>query len=240
MLCLPAEKQGNYVSHNFSEIMLPDRRSTSSVYNTTHQDNMTSKRQSSSLVSTRHTKHAKFPPFSRWNELPVEIWAKTFTYLPKWFRPLVSATCRSWYSAIELLHVERLTCEAAAAGGYLGVLKWAREHGCPWNVWTCIKAAEGGHLEVLQWAREHGCPWNEETCSEAARGGQLEVLRWAREHGCPWNERTCAEAASGGHLELLRWAREHGCPWDKGTCQAAAKGGHLEVLQWAREHGCPE
>jgi len=33
---------------------------------------------------------------------------------------------------------------------------------------------------VLRWAREHGCPWDHETCSLAARGGQLKVLQWAR------------------------------------------------------------
>ena len=27
----------------------------------------------------------------------------------------------------------------------------------------CTQAAEGGHLEVLKWAREHHCPWNEVT-----------------------------------------------------------------------------
>jgi len=25
----------------------------------------------------------------------------------------------------------------------------------------CTRAAAGGHLEVLKWAREHDCPWNE-------------------------------------------------------------------------------
>ena len=47
------------------------------------------------------------------------------------------------------------------------VLKWAREHHCPWEGATdefdtdcCALAAEGGHLEVLRWVREHGCPWD--------------------------------------------------------------------------------
>ena len=47
----------------------------------------------------------------------------------------------------------------AAIGGQLEVvLKWAREHDCPWNRRTCEAAAEAGHMELLQWAREHGCP----------------------------------------------------------------------------------
>ena len=35
-------------------------------------------------------------------------------------------------------------------------IAWAKEHGCPWNIKTCAAAAFGGHLEVLKWAREHG------------------------------------------------------------------------------------
>ena len=74
----------------------------------------------------------------------------------------------------------------AASGGHLEVLRWAREHHCPWNSETCLFAATFGHLEVLQWAREHHCPWDWETC--AAHADNLEVLRWAIEHGCPGGE----------------------------------------------------
>jgi len=41
------------------------------------------------------------------------------------------------------------------------VLRWAREHHCPWDKWTCAFAARGGHLDVLRWAREHHCPWSQ-------------------------------------------------------------------------------
>ena len=158
------------------------------------------------------------------------------------------------------------TCEKIATGGNLEVLRWAREHGCPWGVDTCAGAAGGGHLEVLQWAREHGCRWDVMTCACAAESGQMEVLRWAREHDCPWDDETNLLAAFEGQLEVLVWAEERGCPWAEGvctvaaqggqlevlkwlwkqdrpwdemTCAAAAHGGHLEMLRWAREHGCP-
>jgi len=42
------------------------------------------------------------------------------------------------------------------------MLKWLREHDCPWDSLTCALAAEGGHLEVLQWAWKHGCQWEED------------------------------------------------------------------------------
>jgi hypothetical protein len=34
------------------------------------------------------------------------------------------------------------------------MLRWAREQGYPWDESTCEHAAKGGHLEVLRWARE--------------------------------------------------------------------------------------
>jgi hypothetical protein len=128
------------------------------------------------------------------------------------------------------------TCDLAAWGGHLEVLKWARENDCPWDEWTCMRAAEGGHLEVLKWARENGCPWGVETCAWAAQGGHLEVLKWLRENDCPWDECTCVHAAECGHMEILKWARENGCPWDWETCAYAAKGGQLVTLKWAREN----
>ena len=56
---------------------------------------------------------------------------------------------------------------------------------------------EGGFLEVLQWARQNGCPWDESTCFGAAKGGFLEVLQWALERVPAWNVWTCTFGAEG-------------------------------------------
>jgi hypothetical protein len=75
-----------------------------------------------------------------------------------------------------------------------------------WYESTCFYAAKCGYLEVLKWARNNGCPWNESTCCFAASNGQLEVLKWARNNGnpCPWGSSICANAALGGHLGTLK------------------------------------
>ena len=52
----------------------------------------------------------------------------------------------------------------------------------PWDERVCAEAAAGGYLEVLKWARECGCPWDEDACAYAAAGGHLEVLKWALTH----------------------------------------------------------
>ena len=134
---------------------------------------------------------------------------------------------------------DQWTCEYAAGFGNLQSLQYAHEHGCPWDVSTCEAAAEYGHLDCLKYAHEHGCPWDELTCIAAAVNGQLDCLRYARKNGCPWDEKTCEGAAKYGHLECLKYAREQGCRWSKWTCYKAAENGHLECLKYAHEHGCP-
>ena len=62
-------------------------------------------------------------------------------------------------------------CPFAATGGHLAVLRWAREHHCPWGPATCVFAAMGGHLEVLQWAREHGFLWDKLVCQYVSGSG---------------------------------------------------------------------
>ena len=80
---------------------------------------------------------------------------------------------------------QELLCQAAARGGHLEKLKWARANGCPWDGWTCAGAAKGGHLEVLQWARANGCPWDNYTLINARHAGHLELVNWATANGCP-------------------------------------------------------
>jgi hypothetical protein len=63
-------------------------------------------------------------------------------------------------------------------------------------------AAKGGYLKILQWARENGCPWHIETCTYAVKNCHMDILKWARENGCPWDDATRRMAAQKG-FELL-------------------------------------
>ena len=128
------------------------------------------------------------------------------------------------------------SCDEAAMGGRIDVLRWLREKECFWDSLTLSEAARSGHLETVKWMRENGCPWGIVTLGNAAQGGHLEVIKWLRENGCPWDNLTCAGAAQGGHLEVLKWLRENECPWDGDTCYNAA---NQEIIQWAVDNGCP-
>lgn len=89
---------------------------------------------------------------------------------------------------------------AAAAGGQLTALQWARAHGAARGKLVCTYVARNGYLSAMQWARLHGCEWDKETCLAAAR-----------ERGAPgWDEWTCYFAAFNGDLPMLQWSREQG------------------------------
>ena len=46
----------------------------------------------------------------------------------------------------------------------------------------CAAAARGGYLEILQWARANGCDWDHSVIAQARTD---EIRQWARENGCP-------------------------------------------------------
>jgi hypothetical protein len=79
--------------------------------------------------------------------------------------------CTTWVRASppqDAEHHQHTTTwsKQVAANGWLGVLRWARAKGYPWDESICAQAAEGGHLDVLRWSRANGCPWNELTCAK--------------------------------------------------------------------------
>ena len=140
------------------------------------------------------------------------------------------------------LFARQYWCMYSASAGRLDMLRWAREHGCPWDEETLNAAAAGGHVEVLSWAHEHGCPSSSDACLEAARGGHLSALKELRARGVDWTDSVLCLAATNGHVDVLRWALDHDCPRPSRLstlCEAAASGCHLEVLQWLHANGCP-
>ncbi len=93
-----------------------------------------------------------------------------------------------------------------------------------------------GHLDCLKYAHEHGCPWDPTTTRAAAHNGYLECLKYAHENGCPWDPQTTWAAACYGNLECLKYAHKQGCPWHPATARSATYNGHLECLKYIYEH----
>ena len=40
-------------------------------------------------------------------------------------------------------------------------MKWLKENGCPWDIFTFVNATLNGNLENMKWLKENGCPTKE-------------------------------------------------------------------------------
>lgn len=152
---------------------------------------------------------------------------------------------------------------SAAGCGSFAIIKYLREHKCPWNEDVCAEAAN--NLEILRYLRSpmccicytcnysgnnseycecggtYGevCPWNEEVYWLAMVRGDMECFEYARLNGCPWSEELCARAARSNDHGFLRHLHACGCPWDETTCLRAIESGGSECFKYAIENGCP-
>ena len=154
--------------------------------------------------------------------------------------PAVSCAMRDVVAATGLAFEEPDELDAVNLGCLSALKRLQRRGHLSRQKYLCWAAARGGHLEVLQWARANGCPWDEMTCSRAAEGGHLELLQWARANGCPWDKGTCTGAAKGGHLKVLKWARDNGAPWVMAELISAAEEGDQDKLaRWLRGRNGP-
>ena len=69
----------------------------------------------------------------------------------------------------------------------MACLEYAVSNGCEMNKLTCLAAAEGGYLEALRFLHDKGCPWDERTTNEAARNFNPECLHYVL-NGCPLDD----------------------------------------------------
>ncbi|CAM9420798.1 unnamed protein product [Chrysoparadoxa australica] len=107
---------------------------------------------------------------AQWNNCVQLFGAKT-TY-----RAAVASEARVEVAAAEGCPLTAKLFKRAAGSGNLEVCIKLKSLNCPWNRKTCNTAAFGGHLEVLKLLCEgpdplHGSAW---TGREAARRGHLE------------------------------------------------------------------
>ena len=154
---------------------------------------------------------------ARWGRLDVVTWAESGLQHDAAVTILRSAAEGGHLQIVKQMYekmqsvgssIDTGVCSAAAAGGHIHVLEWAREQGCKWNANTARAAALHGRLNVFVWGVEKSCY----VCREAS------VLRWAAVSGC---------------IDLLRWMSVNGFEYDSGLSKLAVRWGHLHVLKWA-------
>jgi hypothetical protein len=75
-------------------------------------------------------------------------------------------------------------------------------------------AAMRGDLEMMKWLKEHGCPWSESTTSIASLNGGLRCIQYAVEHGCTWCPETTFRLnwsyVNSDAMLVLVYAKAHG------------------------------
>jgi hypothetical protein len=133
----------------------------------------------------------------------------------------------------------RGTLKCCAANNRLPMIRYLYELGC--REWTGVTtmAVHRGFVQILKYAHEHGAPWDAQTCGKAANSaGGLKCLAYAHEHGCPWDAYTLCRLAMKGAFECFKYALQHDCPYTVDVATAAAKHS-LPSLQYLRDHGYP-
>jgi hypothetical protein len=134
------------------------------------------------------------------------------------------------------------TTVGAAYGNTLAVMQFLHAEGWPWHQQVAKTVAARGDLEMLRWIREHGCPWVAyETYDAAAGSGNIPMVKWIKEQvpDVYISEDALSAAASNGHTDMCAYLHSENCPHDEWACDGAAYGGHIDTLRWLREHDYP-
>jgi hypothetical protein len=97
------------------------------------------------------------------------------------------------------------------------MLRWLREHGCPWyTVQVADTAACKNKVAVLEYLQQEGAVFIAEQLIDllntAAVRGSLAAAKWLRQQGADWpavlhNFSGCVQWSG----EVLAWARAEGC-----------------------------
>ena len=72
------------------------------------------------------------------------------------------------------------TFVSAAVGGSTDILQFLLDNKCPSSKWICLMAIENGHLDALKWAIEHGIPYDHAELLAKAQNRPA-ILQWLQE-----------------------------------------------------------
>ena len=84
--------------------------------------------------------------------------------------------------AVDKCPIGQGACAAAAKNDRLDCLVWLHNHNANWSALTCKNAIRGGYLRVLKYAREHGCPWTRDIWDLAHSSHDVAIRQWAEEN----------------------------------------------------------
>jgi hypothetical protein len=139
----------------------------------------------------------------------------------------------------------------AAVAGKLGVVRWARRRGLPWNsilsnatqeesdILTLLDTAVQGHSKVVKWCHQHNCPGIRRAANAAAGSGKIHLMRWCIRKGARLTDEALIVAARYNRKFSIVWCLAYGCRWTPAAFTAALRGKHYELMKWMFRSGCP-
>ena len=142
-----------------------------------------------------------------------------------------------------------LVCTYVAYTGNIDCLRFAHEHGYPWDdntlsacLYIYCDAIDNDNtpsnydpFQCFTYALENGCDWSPRIYIHHP----LNIIKYANEHGYPWPEDITLDYALTSRTIELIYAYENGQPWHPDVCTLLAADGDISTLKYATEHGCP-
>ena len=69
---------------------------------------------------------------------------------------------------------------------------------------------------MIKWLKEHNCPWHITMFCELIKRGDLEILAWVYDnYQCHWDDTVCHTLSVTYNYSLKQWAISKGFPLDK-------------------------
>ena len=91
------------------------------------------------------------------------------------------------------------------------------------------------HLHIMKWLKEHDCPWDSLVIYEACKHGNLENMKWLVENGCPYESTSLLKAAIlHGNKENIYWVYnlDENLELSEEILLSAIRRGDLEIIKW--------
>lgn len=117
--------------------------------------------------------------------------------------------------------LDECDCGPVVFAGDLEFLQYVHKNGGIVGENTINSAAQCGYLHIIIWCREIGCPWSTTTCRIAA-AQSLDTLKWLRgidrdacliksseKEICPWDSSAYSAALKSGDTDMVNFVAEN-------------------------------
>lgn len=152
---------------------------------------------------------------------------------------VVSRVCKRLESNTTIREHKSSVCGAAAAAGYLEVLKWAYENNYQIGSAIICRSIDNGHLNTTRWLHKngHGSGDIRQSYINAIVRGHFDMVKWLHKKKYSTPHFACSYAIANDRFSILKWLLENGMNWYGYLCERAIRYNRTDVLVWVHENG---